>query len=334
MKRKNSQFQLIFLVAACFFIGCDRKTDPKAGQTSAGGPDTRVVFIGPSQDDPRAQSILGGARQAVRGMTHLRFEFVSPPATDHESHIRMLREALRIGAPGVCIFLNEPEDLSPLADEIRNSATTLVTIGCRPRVVEPYTHVEIDLPGGAEMISRNLAQLAEGRKTYALVHARSRSAQDRACYERFVSHQPGAAAMTMVDARDFAELRAAPAAVISRILADFRSVSLVVTLSPEAWLSTDPPFSLPEGRRFVTLSAVEPLWPRLRSGEAAALVGPIDGEIGAVAMHILLRGIAREQPEMPVRMISCRFVTRENLEEFAEQYRAAMLPVSSSSDGR
>lgn len=326
MKREYIPLQPLFLLIASVFIGCDRNPGPNAGPSTAAQQSSNVLFIGPAQDDPRAESILGGARRAVRGMSHLRFEFVSPPATDHESHIGLLREALQNGASGVCIFLREPDELLLLADEIRNSAVTLVTIGCRQRGIEPYTHVEIDLPGGAELLSRNLPQLAEGRRTYALVHARSRSDLDRACYERFVSYAPGAASITRVDARDFAETRETPAAIISHILSDFRSVSIIVTLSPEAWLSTDPPFTLPEGRRFVTLGAVEPLWPRLRSGEAAALVGPIDGEIGAVAMQALLRGIAREQAELPVRIIPCNFVTRENLDAFAEQYRAATLP--------
>lgn len=321
----------VFLAIAAFVaaivIGCDSRgsTQPDGNLRPAAG--AQIVFVGPPQDDPRSEPILAGARRIAGGIDYLRFEFVSPPATDKAQNIKAVRDAMTSGAAGVCVYLTAADELAPLAKEIQSSATVLVTMGQQPTGITPYTHVNIDLPGGAELIAENLARCAEGRKTYALVDERSRSTISRACYERFISHRPGISEMTQVDERDAFAAGQPTSTIISEIVGNFRSTSIVVTLSPEVWLSSNPPYALDEGRRFVTLSAVEPLWSRLRSGEAAALVGPIDGEIGEAAINAVLRGVAHETTGTPVRTVPCHFVTRENLDDFAEKYRAVMKPI-------
>ncbi|MBL8877512.1 MAG: hypothetical protein JNG88_00205 [Phycisphaerales bacterium] len=304
-------------------IGCDRAASEKPATGPQPAVSGRVVFIGPSQDAPESEAVVAGARSIAARASYLRFEFLSPPATDRDMNSRMAGEAIRSGAAGVCVYLNNARDLQPLADELRGSGIVLVTMGAQPSGVSPYQHINIDLAGGAELIAENLPKFATGRKTYSVIHARSRSAIDEACYERFVSHRPGESVMVQVAERDVFNPSVPPSRAISDILVAFRSTAIVVTLDPEVWLTSEPPFALDEQRKFITLGAVEPLWARLRNGEAAALIGPLDGEIGAAAMQGMLRGLARESAPTPVRTIPCHLVTRDTLDEFAKSYQVA-----------
>lgn len=307
-----------------YIIGCDRGPVEKPATGPKPIVGGRIVFIGPAQDDPRSEAVLAGARRVAAQVSYLRFEFLGPPATDRSMNLRMASDALHSGAVGVCVYLYGADDFAPLTEELRTSGIVLVTMGAVPRDIAPYQHINIDLAGGAEMIAENLSRCAAGRKTYALVHARSRSAIDHDCYERFISHRPGDSQMVQVAERDAFDPPELPSRIIADIVASFRSTAIVVTLSPEVWLTTEPPFALDEGRRFITLGAVEPLWPRLKNGEAAAIVGPLDGEIGAAAMQGVLRGVAREPAEMSLRTIPCHFVTPETLDDFARNYRMVM----------
>jgi hypothetical protein len=61
----------------------------------------------------------------------------------------------------------------------------------------------------------------------------------------------------------------------------------------------------------------------LLAGEAAALVGPLDGEIGAAAVELAITGLMQVSDTPRLRTISCELVTAATLPDFAQRYAQA-----------
>ena len=70
----------------------------------------------------------------------------------------------------------------------------------------------------------------------------------------------------------------------------------------------------------MTLSSAPPLWARLRKGEAAALAGPLHGEIGYTAAARVWAGLTAAEPFGRIDLVPCELITPETLDDFAGRY--------------
>jgi hypothetical protein len=165
------------------------------------------------------------------------------------------------------------------------------------------------------------------------VHEEGGEELSSGCYARFSVVARGIPTLALLQERNAAQSGRAPQQLIEEMLGQFPSAELVVTLNPKVWLCRQPRFTLPEragpdGRseyanRFATLGAAPRLWPRLQSGEAAALVGPLDGEIGYAAVDLAVQGVMLIPNAVRRRVIGCEVVTAEKLADFARRYAEA-----------
>ncbi len=62
------------------------------------------------------------------------------------------------------------------------------------------------------------------------------------------------------------------------------------------------------------------MWTYLRSGQAAALAGPLDGKIGAMAIEAAIGALTESSKPGAVRIATSELVTLDNLEDFAKRY--------------
>lgn len=310
--------------------------------------DALLVILGPEDTDPRRPAIVGAARRYVEQIPYLRLAVPPLPDADPQTLERCVDEALSQSPAAVCLWVSDPIQARPLAERIRLHGAVLVTMGAPIDGVIPFAHVAPDLPGGARLLAENLARLANGRRSYILLHEDGASAAARPVYDRFMPaarDQP----LTLLEQREVRPDGPTAPQVLREMLGRFRHAGLVVTLLPDPWLTEPASLILDPGRaadgermpppgpaggtpsatgpsrgpRFVTLSAVPPLWRYLRSGEAAALVGPLDGLIGSTAVELAVRGMMRTRSDNAYRLIPCELVTRENLESFARRYAEA-----------
>ncbi len=116
------------------------------------------------------------------------------------------------------------------------------------------------------------------------------------------------------------------------LLERFPNAGLVVSLDPALWLTPQAGWErdlrqVSGDFRFATLSAAPSLWSRLgtpeRPGEAAALVGPLDGEIGYAAVEMAAQLLLGASQIVRERAVPCELVTADNLADFARRYAAA-----------
>jgi hypothetical protein len=107
---------------------------------------------------------------------------------------------------------------------------------------------------------------------------------------------------------------------LREMLAQFSSAGLVITLTAEPWFDIPPERWLDPRNSFATLSAAPRLWPRLASGEAAALVGPLDGDVGYGAVELAWLGLTGAERAGTRPMVPCELVTPQTRTEFARRY--------------
>ena len=173
------------------------------------------------------------------------------------------------------------------------------------------------------MLGERLEEIARGRRSYLLLHRQGATDTDTRCYERFMRQARPRRGMTLLEERNAAESVQSPAELIRAMFVRFRHAGLAVTLDPAVWLSTPPAELLGGNARFATMGAAPTLWQYLRSGEAAALVGPLDGEIGSLAVEIAILGITESDRPGQVRIAQLELVNPDTLDDFANRYAEA-----------
>jgi hypothetical protein len=352
---------LLLLLCGGAFIGCG--TDPDhtvPGRTLPA--DTLIALIGPSVADANSAGICGGAQRYAATYPNVRCLTVTPPDAELGSLAAAVDEALASKPLAICLYVkNAPVDgevdggqkasgerkaasdenaegkQSPSLDEvierIRRRSIVLVTIGPRLKDAAIYGQVEVALPEAAETLAKNLKSLLppafnsfgyeRRERSYALFHANGRDRCASDTYTRFVANLGNRTELALLEETNTWLSERTPQQLISDTIGRFPSVELIVTLDPEPWLLLRPRFRLPAGNHFATLGAAPRLWPRLQSGEAVALVGPLDGEIGYAAMELAAQGLMTI-PDAPTRrVIHCELVTKANLDDFARRYAAA-----------
>ena len=105
-----------------------------------------------------------------------------------------------------------------------------------------------------------------------------------------------------------------------------------MTFSPDVWLTARAGWRRELRQRysnfhFATLGAPPILWRQLGTaaarGQAAALVGPLDGDIGFAAVEAVVHILMNPNGPPPNHTIPCELVTSENLVDFARRYSVA-----------
>ena len=288
-----------------------------------------MIVIGPAADDPTWPAIRGGAQRYAATLPNLVFDYVAPTDDDHAARKLLIDQCIERTPKAICLYVTEAgrgsgsdnDPFAALAEEIRRNNILLVTMGRRlGDGSRYYAHVGVDLAWAADAVGRNLAAIAVDKRSYLLLHQRDLSAQSTRIYNRFTLAARHDANMTRLR-----ELRAAPSAAeqqrqLREMLAEFPNVGLIVTLTPRLWLEQPTGAALHSRNRFVTLSTSPSLWPRLRKGEAAALAGPLHGEIGYTAVSKAWTGLLAGEALGRVELIPCELVKPDSLDDFAKRY--------------
>ena len=254
---------------------------------------------------------------------HVKCMAVAPENDERDTLLALLDDVFRQNPLAICLCVDDPEIARAAAERIDNRGLLLVTVGQRIEGISTYGHVEVNLPQAAELLGKNLGAIAEGRLSYVLLHENGRDRIASRCHARFTTAARSSSTLIQLDERNAADSDRDQKALMQEMIGRFPRVGLVITLNPEPWLSRAPRYRLPDNKRFATLAASPRLWPRLQSGEAAGLVGPLDGEIGYAAVDVAVDGLMRIPSARTLRTIRCELVTLETLPDFARRYAAA-----------
>jgi hypothetical protein len=186
-----------------------------------------------------------------------------------------------------------------------------------------FAHVDVGLARSAELLGENLTAIATDKRSYLLLHGRGANPTATNCYHRFMLTARKQYGMKLLYEESTVDAERTPSELVHELSGRFQHAGLMVTLDPTPWLTSPPADLLGAEARFATLSAVPALWPALRAGRAAALAGPLDGEIGALAIEAALAGITESRKPGTVHFATCELVTAESLDNFATRYAGA-----------
>jgi len=310
-----------YLVIGLAVTGCERNsTVSSPGNRPA--PDELIVLIGPSASHARSAGIAGGARRFAREYPPLRVQIVTPSDNSAAALGQATREAVALKPGAICLFVEDVAAVRPVINELSQANVILVTMGADSRDAAAYAHIGIDTEGAAELLGARLEDVAAGKKSYLLVHGSSVGERQRRLYERFMLKARSRYGVTLLEEQD-AGSETNVAELLREMFGRFKHAGLVVTLDPAVWLKQPASELLGDNARFATLSATPALWECLRSGEAAALVGPLDGEIGFQAVETALLGITKSKEGTGRRTVECELVTPATLDDFARRYAEA-----------
>jgi len=331
-QRAAATLTMLYLAVAAAITGCNGSSDPRAaGRGLPAG--TLIVVIGPPESAANCRPILGGARRFAAPYPHIQLATAAPSDDRPETLMALCRDLMNQNPTAVCLYVEQPEAARAAAELITRGGALLVTMGRSIPGLLSYGHVEVALPEAAEILGRSLPTILPAAKTptgatrtqrsYVLLHEDGRDPTASDCYTRFLAAAPAPPEFTRLTERNAAQTSTPPERLIEQMLTEFRSAELVVTLTPQPWLGAEQRFRLLRPSRFVTLTAVPRLWPRLLLGEAAALVGPLDGEIGYAATELAVQGLMLVPDAPRRRFVRCELVTADRLEDFARRYAAA-----------
>jgi|GEM_PF-867316 len=324
----------LYLLGLALVIGCEPPPGdhPGSAKLKAGVP---IIVVGSHPDDPHWPAIRGGALRYAQAVPTVRVECVTPPRDTPQALRDELVRVLQRQPVAVCLHVTaqdvaEPTALRANLDRIARAATLLITVGVQFNDPRIFAHVGANLPESAELLADNLPRLLTPRRTCVVVHRASAGPSTANLYNRFrsaVRRQPGVVILQEADVGGGDQ-----AAAIEELLTLYPHAALVVTLDPSVWLEPRPDWEYRlrranPGFRFATLSAAPPLWGRLGTpaapGSAAALVGPLDGELGYAAVELAVRAVSGSQSVSRECWIPCEVVTPTNLLDFARRYSAA-----------
>jgi ABC-type sugar transport system substrate-binding protein len=312
----------MYLLVLLPVAGCDTASAPTHSRP-AQPTGARVVFVGPSQFDPQWPAIRGGAGRAARHLPMLNLECLAPPDETAAALLRTVQRTLDSKPSVVCLYINDVPAARPCIDAIAARGVLLVTVGLHIENVSIYGHVDVPIPACAELIGENLREIAAGRASYVLVHEHGRNSVATACYERFKLSADRQHAVACLDERNAAQTHATQRDLVLDLLRQFRYAGLVITFSPEAWIEAPARLTIGPANRFIAMPAIPALWPALRDDQALALVGPLDGQIGYLAVSLAAEALTQSRGFGVLRSVACEVVTARTLDDFSRRYAAA-----------
>ena len=311
--------------------GCESNPETRTG----GRPlpsGALVAVIGTSETNPNWPGIRGGARRYDAQYPNVTCLTAAPEDTSTESLMAVVDRVCEKQPLAICLCVEDADRARAAAKKIQSRPILLVTIGTPVEGVNAYGGVEVGWPEGASLLGRALSEVAGDPPNpnmphigpgYVLIHEDGKNPIASSCYARFIVGAEGNSRLSLLKQRNAAQTDRSQRDLVEGLLAEFPSVRLVVTLNPQPWLVLQPRLRLPSGNRFCTLAAPPRLWARLQSGEAAALVGPLDGEIGYTAVDMAVHAIMEIPGAVRRRVIPCHLVTADTLADFAAEYAAA-----------
>lgn len=320
-----------YLIVLTALTACDRSPrDQHLGRLPA--DESIITFIGPPASNPQGEWILEGARSTAARYPNVKLITLLAKGDSEADYEEALGRALSTKPRALCVYVSNPEAADEPLRKLVQKSTFLITVGTRVSGLSAYGHVDSDLPAAAEALGSNLGQLAGGGQSYLLLHEAGRSTLATQVYNRFMLRARGQIGMTLLDeinTDDETHAGQAPLNLLRDMLGRFKNAALVVTLTPAPWLAAPPDRTLGAGNRLVSLPASVALWPALRQGRAAALAGPLDGELGQFAIELAMMGITDSEKPGLTRIARSEVVTAKNFEDFASRYaRAAGVPVA------
>lgn len=311
---------VVWLVPAIMLlvIGCRSDTVGRK-PAGTGKRDARIAFIGPSETDPDAPFIMGGARRYLQDFSTVHLLPFQPEDDSVKALRRTVETALADEPDAICVYLAEAEGGGEsLAKLLENRA--VVTMGGKLPGNLARRHVRIDYFGATAILAEHLRELVADGRSYAVVYDDSTPAARRAWgeFDRI--------ARQWYSVKRLAERSAPPteqAAAVATILEQFRHTALVVTLDPRAWRDPQAHAALGPPNRFATVGSTPGLWKWLEERKAAGIVGPIHGQIGAEAVALAVEAVFQETGAGTERVVPSELITRETLPDFADRYAAA-----------
>lgn len=339
MRRKTvrqSGQALLYVVLAASLIACDRQQN--TGQPGRETPDKPpVAFIAGDANLPQWPGITGGAQRYVRGGSALSVTVYTPPQPTEPPTLQResVERALVDQAAAVCLFITEadlaqPENAAECIGVAHLANVLVITIGEAFEDDRVYGHVGVSQPALAEALGEDLRAVAQGQRSYLLAHAAQHSDSHADCWRRFQAAADTHSEPILLKAAgapgEYADGRAA----VEGLLGLFSQAGLLVTLRADVWLTASEEWlaalrELNEGFRFATLSSVPKLWHYLGTpddpGPAAALVGPLHGDIGHAAIRMASSPLlTEERAAFPTVWVEFETITADTLADFAHRY--------------
>ncbi len=310
----------LYLLAPSLVIGCERA--PRGAAPGSTPPaDAPLVFVTPSPAEPLAAAIVGGAAKVIRDTPIAAYQTVQPDDPTAEALRRAVSRALDAQPAVLAVWFPCDGSADAAADVLQASTVLLVTAGALPATLTPRAHVSIEWVEGAEMLGRSLPRLAPGKRSYLLLHEDGRDAWRSQVYGRFAAEARLHFNLTLLEAR--AALRGDGRALLGELVARYPHAGLLVSLTDSPWGESGGRFETPGNSPLAVLSAAPAMWPRLRSGEAVGLVGPVAGDVGRQVGALMLGALVGDVPPGTVRHVPCELVTRESLDSFEMRYQIA-----------
>lgn len=309
---------LVLLLAS----GCERNVsnEPQNQQTRT----YSVIMVGPAASHPQSRALAGGARIAADRHGNTKLEFSTPDGATSEALGRAVRAALDLKPDAVCLWVASPETVEPVLPGLIESNVLVVTMGTSVPNSSFFGHVDANIQGGAEMLGERLDVIADGGRSYVLLHEAGTNTLATQCRDRFNYGIRQHYGVQLLDERNAGSTTTPAHELVREMVTRFPNVAMVITFSADAWLAAPPAETLGPRTRFATMPATPELWPWLRSGQAAALVGPIDGQIGELAVEMAMTGLTSDRREGGgTRVVRAELVNARNLEDFAGRYAAA-----------
>lgn len=329
---------MAYVLATTAFTACERKLLPAQPPPGA-ARGLRAVVIGPGPDHPQWPGICGGAERYARDVPAISVRCITSPDASGRAVVQTLAEAAAEKPAALCLFVTEV--VQSHADEIAATlagsgfaGTLVVTMGARLPQVSAYGHVGIDWAGGAETLAAQAPRLVPERRSFLLLHSDGTNAEETDCYQRFRSASRRVESESWILLRELNSVSCAeaPTACVDELMALFPHAGAIISLDPAAWQHAPREWERDLARRyphlrFMTLSAAPVLWHWLGTpsapGLAAALLGPLDGDLGYAAVQMAVEGRLGGKSNASPRYLACEVVTPATLPAFARRYAAA-----------
>jgi hypothetical protein len=322
---------LTYLIVCPLLTSCERSADEPPRKPHA-LHDLLIVAVGPSEEHPQWPGVRGGVERFFADVPSLRGRCVAPREGTPDALRATVERVLESKPNVVCLFVADVDGTRPSIDLLARRQCMIVTMGQATGDPRAAGHVGINFAAAAGELGENLSLVAAGRQSYLLLHEAARSELATNCYQRFSAAAQRRYDLTLLKEMDAAEGTQTPAQLVEQMLGLFPHAGLIVTLNPDVWLLATPGWDhrlheLNRRFRFVTLSAAPRLWAHLGTptapGDAAALLGPVDGDMGYAAAQLALQlMISTDRPPSAIT-IPCELVTAETLPDFARRYAAA-----------
>jgi ABC-type sugar transport system substrate-binding protein len=325
-----------FLLVTALVIGCEpgNSTDPGQSALRKGFP---IVVLCPRPVEARWPGVRGGALRYMRAVPAIHVECVKPESDTPEALQVTLTNVLTKQPAGICLYDNDadarnPASLRPLIERLAREHIPLVTVGRQIDDPRFLGHVGVNLAEAGELLASNLHRLITPHHTYVLLHREGGSDADSNCYRRFSGVAEVQSGVVRLQEENLTLGDRNAAAVVEQLVGMYPHAALVVTLDADVWLAATPMWheklrGLNQDFRYATLSAAPSLWGQLGTpvtpGDAAGLVGPLDGELGYAAVELVVQALSREGHGSAPRWVPCELVTPATLGDFARRYSAA-----------